>query len=191
MDMSNFDDLLAQGRQIAHALTSAYEEATGEEFDLESGIRHYPLAALGIAVGTGALAGWWLGHRTAPQLPSPAVEQLQDIPQASAFERLEQAIPETVSRLREALPEITVSDEVKERMLSWASTTLEKQFQQNVDSLAETLDARLSGFFRRGLQRLDSQPEVKLDDPVSDPSPDTPAASTDTSTPGLEESPGL
>ena len=175
MDTNSFDDLLAQGRQIAQAVARAYEEATGEELDLESSIRHYPLAALGAAVGVGALAGWWLGRRGAPQLPPPpSAESTSEASTPGIFERVEHSLPDTVARVRESLPEITVSDEVKERVLTWAGALLEKQFQQNVDNLAETLDTRLSGFFRRGLKRYDAQPEIKLDDPEENPPLDQP-----------------
>ena len=70
MQGDEFDDLLRQARHVGKILTAVYKEVTGEELDLEQAVRHYPLVALGLAAGAGALAGWWIGRGSAKQLPA-------------------------------------------------------------------------------------------------------------------------
>src|SRR5437588_942758 len=71
MDSSDFDELIDQAKQIGKMLGDLFEEVTGDEFDLEGTIKHYPLIALGLGLGAGTIAGWWVGSRRRPALPPP------------------------------------------------------------------------------------------------------------------------
>src|SRR5947209_468928 len=71
----DFDELFEQAGLIARALRDAYKDVSGEELDLEAALKNYPLLIIGTAIGTGALAGWWIAHRRQPPEPSPPAKK--------------------------------------------------------------------------------------------------------------------
>jgi hypothetical protein len=164
MDSDELDELLAGARQLGRIFREIYRDVTGDEPDLESAVRHYPLLALGAAAGAGVAAGWWFGRKSRRQLPPPA-ETPTSLPLSQSIEYLGETFPGAIERVREKLPEITVSDEVKARARAWVDTVLERELRQNVDSLADTMDARLSTFFRKAIERLGPEDDVQLDEP--------------------------
>jgi hypothetical protein len=161
MESKDLDELLGQARAAGGALKTLYEDVTGEELDLESAVRHYPLLALGVAAGLGAAAGWWLGRKSQLQLPPPPPEQ----PKRRALEYVEEVLPGTVERVRARLPEIVLSDAAKAKAKTWLGSVVDRQLQQGVDRWAESADQRLGTFFRRATERLDREEEVRLEDP--------------------------
>ncbi len=174
MERDDLDALFGQVRHIGKVFGIVYKDVTGEDFDLEGAITHYPLLAIGIGAGAGILAGYWWGHRSRPQLPPPAAERAA-LPGETGTSRsyLDAVLPQAMDRVREVLPEIIVSDVVKAKARTWMDNIVDAQVRQNVDSLADTLDARIASFFRGALQRLDSDEDIHLDDP--DSSGETPA----------------
>lgn len=166
MESDDFDAFFGQVRHIGQVFGTVYKDLTGEDFNLESAVRHYPLLALGLGAGAGALAGFWCGHRSRPQLPPPAPERLAPHEHArSPFSYLEEAFPEAVDKVRDALPEIIVSDAVKARARTWMGNIVDSQIRQNVDTFTDSLDARIATFFRGAMQRLEPEEDVHLDDP--------------------------
>src|SRR5579884_1002249 len=103
MNNNDFEDVFAQAQQVIRHLSGAYREVTGEDLDLESAIKHYPLLALGLAAGAGVLGGIWLGRRGAarqlppppPEKPTGAVDRIRDlyIRRKSAADRGESLSP--------------------------------------------------------------------------------------------------
>ncbi|MGH2443867.1 MAG: hypothetical protein ACRDFX_12000 [Chloroflexota bacterium] len=161
MASSDFDEVFGQARHILSIVTATYKDVTGEDLDLEGGIRHYPLLALGFAAGAGALAGYWYGRKSHPQLPPPPPEPPID----ATIQRLGDAIPDALNRVRDALPEITVPDEVKNRAKTW----MESQFNQSIDKVAENVDGKLSSWFGRAMQRTEPDEDTTLRDPEPEP----------------------
>src|SRR5438270_9696 len=87
MESNNFDDLFGQAGAIVRALRDTYREVTGEELDLESGLRNYPLLVIGLAAGVGVLGGWWIGRRNSRAvLPPPTSSPTPTPPPPPALE---------------------------------------------------------------------------------------------------------
>lgn len=175
MNSNEFDDLMAQAKHIGKVLATLYEDVTGEEFDLEGAIRHYPLVALGLALGAGALGGWWIARRARPQLPPapPPKSQLDSLRSLGArlrprtepapgqepvgpLDYLEHLVPGGVDKVREYLPDVT-PEEATAMAKEWLDTFVEPRLKQSFDNL----DSKLGAFFKQQLQRLegDDRPE--------------------------------
>lgn len=163
MESNDLNELLAQMRSATGLVQTLYADLTGEEFDVESAVRHYPLVALGLAAGVGVAAGWWLGRKGRPELPAPPPEPTR--PAQRALEYVEEVLPGAVERARAHLPEIVLSDAARARAKTWLGNILERELQQGIDRWADGADARLGSLFRRATERLDPEPEVRLDDP--------------------------
>lgn len=166
MEPFDLEELLVQARQIGSAVRRAYRDVTGEDLDIESAVRHYPVIALGAAVGAGTLAGWWLGRRghSQPQLPPPPPEPARGI-----LDSIESTLPGAIDRVRGRLPEIVVSDAVKARAKLWMTSVFEDHVLQNLDAAVEKTDTRLSNIFRKATERLEPGHDVHLDDPNETP----------------------
>jgi hypothetical protein len=161
MESKDLEQLLEQARAAAGLLKGLYTELTGEELDVESAVRHYPLIGLGLAAGAGMAAGWWLGRRSRP----PAPPALPESPAHRALDLVEEVLPGAVERVRARLPEVVLSDAARERARTWLGNVMEQRLQQGIDRWAEGADIRLGTFFRRATERLDPEEEVRLDDP--------------------------
>lgn len=192
MDSSDFDELIGQARQIGQVLTNLFEEITGEELDLEGTIKHYPLIALGLGVGAGALAGWWVGSKRRPALPPPGAELPPDEQAAGGFGRLselfknltsgehatgtgqprdvlEHLFPSGVEKVRDVLPDV-VSEEAAAMAKTWVDNVLEPKLRQSIDSMATNVsESKLGAFVRQTLARYSESEDHHLDDPEAPP----------------------
>lgn len=168
MEPIDFEELLAQARHTGAIIRTVYRDITGEDLDLESAVRHYPLIALSLAAGAGATGGWWFARKRQAQLPAPETPTRAPLPPAQpsrSREYLEEMLPGAVERMRDALPEIYVSEELKARARGWLGNIVEEQLRQNVDTVVENVDTRLATFFRRTMQRFEPNEDIRLDDP--------------------------
>src|SRR5947209_13990446 len=119
MESKDLEEFLAQARVAGGMLKSLYEDLSGEELDVESAVRHYPLLALGLAAGLGAAAGWWLGRKNRPQLPPPEPQKFR------ALEFVEETLPDAVERVRARLPEVVLSDAAKAKARTWLTNIVD------------------------------------------------------------------
>lgn len=192
MDTSDFDELIGQAKQIGKMLGDLFEEVTGEEFDLEGSIKHYPLIALGVGLGAGALAGWWLGSRHRPALPPPQQALPPGAETSGGFGRLgdlfkgvqnsakgegtnhprdvlEHLFPSGVEKVRDVLPDV-VSEEAAAMAKTWVDTVLEPKLRQGIDTMATSVsESKLGSFFRQTLARYEETEDHHLDDPEPPP----------------------
>lgn len=192
MDSSDFDDLIGQAKQIGKVLGDLFEEVTGEELDLEGAIKHYPLIALGVGLGVGAIAGWWVGSKRRPALPPPDAlpqvsppsglgrlgELLKGIQSSSTGEGegtnhprdvLENLFPSGVEKVRDVLPDV-VSEEAAAMAKTWVDTVLEPKLRQGIDSMTTNVsESKLGTFFRQTLARYEETEDHHLDDPEPPP----------------------
>lgn len=158
MDQSDFDELMHGARQFVTHLASAYREITGEELDIESAVRHYPLVALGIAAGVGAFGGWWFGRRGQIQLPPPT-------PEPSPLNYVERFIPEGLEKVRDLLPE-SIAEEATAQARTWVEDVLEPRLREGVESAVSNIaETRWGAFLKETIQRFETGPEKELDDP--------------------------
>ena len=169
MNSKDLDDLLAELRQAGRLFATLYKDLTGDEFDADSVVRHYPVAALGLAAGAGVAAGWWLGRRNVPQLPPPPPAEPVS---KRALDLVDDVLPGAVDRVRARLPEVVLSDETRARVKTWMGNIAEHQVQQGIDRWAEGAEVKLGSFFRRATERLDREEEVRLEDPEESETPD-------------------
>ncbi len=142
MDPRDFDDLIAKYRQVAEAFGTVYRDITGEEFDLEGAVRHYPLVSLGIAAGTGLFAGMWIARRQRQELAPPPPPTAQ-----RPFDYLEHLLPEPFGRMRQVLPEIT-SEEAASAARDWLDS-VEPRLRDAMES------TRFGLFLRRAFEGPD------------------------------------
>jgi hypothetical protein len=192
MDSNDFDELIGQARQIGKMLGDLFEEITGDEFDLEGTIKHYPLIAVGVGLGAGAIAGWWVGNKRRPALPPPQAALPSETEAGSGFGRLgelfrgvqsaakgegasqprdvlENLFPSGVEKVRDVLPDV-VSEEAAAMAKTWVDTVLEPKLRQGIDSMATNVsESRLGSFFRQTLARYEETEDHHLDDPESPP----------------------
>jgi hypothetical protein len=196
MDSNEFDELIVQAKQIGKMLGDLFEEVTGEELDLERAIKHYPLIAIGLGLGAGAIAGWWVGSRRRPALPPPPQTLPRPTEPASGFRRLgdlfkgvqgsshgegqgpnhprdlfENFFPSGVEKVRDVLPDV-VSEEAAAMAKTWVDTVLEPKLRQGIDSMATSVsESKFGLFFRQTLARYEETQDHHLDDPESLPRP--------------------
>lgn len=143
MQPSDYDDLIARFRQLSTVFGTIYHDITGEEFDLEGAVRHYPLVSLGLAAGAGVLAGAWIARRSQTPLPPPP-------PPASTrpFDYLEQLLPQPFERVRRVLPEMT-GEEAGTIARTWLESMIEPGLKDTMES------SKFGIFLRRTFERLD------------------------------------
>ena len=160
MESDDIEEIFSQAGRLLKFLDTTFRDVTGEDLDLESAVRHYPLVALGLAAAAGALGGWFLGRRSQPQLPPPTpeskrpIDSLRDItsrfqlPQKPAeeappppgqeprhpMEYLEQLVPEGMERIRSILPDVT-PDEAAAVAREWMDTFMEPKLKQGLESV--------------------------------------------------------
>lgn len=194
MDSSDFEELIGQARQIGKMLSDLFEEVTGDEFDLEGTIKHYPLIAVGVGLGAGAIAGWWVGSRRRAALPPPPSalppeaesggglgrlgELFRNVQSAAKRDGegpnqprdvLENLFPSGVDKVRDVLPDV-VSEEAAAMAKTWVDTVLEPKLRQGIDAMATNVsESKLGSFVRQTLARYEETQEHQLDDPESPP----------------------
>ena len=160
MNENEFDDLIEHVRIFSRLFAGAYEEVVGEELNVESVIRHYPLLALGIAAGAGAAGGWFIGRRGQKQLPPPPPP-----PQSNPLSQLERFIPEGLDRVRDLIPE-TLAEEAANSARTWVEEVLEPSIKEGLHIAAENVEqTRFGMFIRESLRRLEGGDEHQLPDP--------------------------
>lgn len=143
MQPSDFDDLIARFRQVTAVFGTIYQDITGEEFDLEGAVRHYPLVSLGLAAGTGLLAGVWIARRPQAQLPPPPPPT-----PSNPFDYFEQLLPQPFERVRRALPDMT-GEEAGAIARNWLDSVIEPGLRDTIES------TKLGLFLRRTFERPD------------------------------------
>ncbi len=194
MDSSDFEELIGQARQIGKMLGDLFEEVTGDEFDLEGTIKHYPLIALGVGLGAGAIAGWWVGSRRHSALPPPQAALPPEAESGSGFGRLgelfknvqnaakgdgegtnhprdvlENLFPSGVEKVRDVWPDV-VSEEAAAMAKTWVDTVLEPKLRQGIDTMATNVsESKIGTFFRQTLARYEETQDHQLDDPETPP----------------------
>jgi hypothetical protein len=164
MDEFNFNDLFSRSRDVLGAFRVLYKDLTGEELDVESGIRHYPVVALGAAAAAGVAVGWFAARRTQHQLPPPAAEPEVEPPSATRgpFDALEGFLPGTIESLRSIVPE-TIAEETTAAARNWIDQRLEPRLRERF----EALDTRAGGLLRDALRRFEGGEDTRPDDPGS------------------------
>jgi hypothetical protein len=184
MESDDFDEIVQHAKQVGKLLGVVYREMTGEDLDLDGVVRHYPLVALGIAVGAGALGGWWLGRRQRPQLPPPPQEGLMDTFRDAASklkqggqsgngqeairprDYLEQLAPH-IEKVRNMVPD-TVREEASLRAQTWMDTVLEPKLKQGMGrAAARASDTRLGAYLRDRIRRMEEEEHHIPDEPES------------------------
>lgn len=194
MDSSDFEELIGQAKQIGKMLGDLFEEVTGDELDLEGTIKHYPLIAVGVGLGAGAIAGWWVGSRRRPALPPPPATLPSEAEPSGGFGRLgelfrnvqsaakgdgegtnqprdvlENLFPSGVEKVRDVLPDV-VSEEAAAIAKTWVDTVLEPKLRQGIDNMATNVsESKLGTFFRQTLARYEETQDHQLDDPETPP----------------------
>ena len=156
MEQKDFDELVEQVRVLGQSFVHAYREITGEDLDLEGAIRHYPLIAVGLAAGAGAVGGWLLARRGQKQLPPP-----QTTPTALDF--VERLVPEGLEMARELLSE---SLEEAEAARTWVDEVLEPSIKEGLQTAVENVErTRFGVFLKDSLRRLEGGEDHQLPDP--------------------------
>jgi hypothetical protein len=194
MEPSDFSELLKQARQLVSQLKVAYKEVAGEDLDLEEAVRDYPLLAITLAAGVGALAGWLVARRMRPtrqplQGPPPAPQSRLDRTLQSAREigeklkerrdaapegspptpldYLETLLPERMEKAREILPEGS-AEEAAARAREWLDTRVEPALQHGLERAAAS---KFGVFLRQTLHRIETTQngDTELPDPGEAP----------------------
>lgn len=159
MEQHDFEDMMAQARQVARQLAAAYRDVTGEDLDLESMVRHSPLVAVGVAAGLGALGGWFIARRSQKQLPPPTQSQ------PNPLLNMDRLVPEGFDKVREMLPGV-VPDEAADMAREWVEDVLEPKLKEGVENVVANVgETRLGIFLRQTIQRLETGEDRTLDDP--------------------------
>lgn len=166
MEPNEFDEVFASVRYLAQTFTVVFEEVTGEELDIETSVIHYPLVALGLAAGAGALAGWWIGHKTRPALPPPQAHRpLEDFlsrlrrrevtgeQPPTPLEYIEMILPGGIEKVRRYLPDST-PEEASERAKAWIDDVLEPKLKHGLENAASKApEGRFGSFLKQALDR--------------------------------------
>jgi len=160
MDSEAFDGFFKQSRQIAQSLATLFEDLTGEELDVNSTIKHYPLVAAGIAAGAGLAAGLWIGRKSAPQLPPPKAP-----PYSNPLEYLDQVLPDSLKKVRDFLPE-SVTDDASLMARTWMEGVLEPKIKQGLDSVAHSVtESKIGVFLKEAYEHMEQSEDTRLEDP--------------------------
>lgn len=183
MDSHEYEDLVAQARQVGYVLKRTFEDVTGEELDPEAAVRHYPLIALGLVAGAGLVGGWWLGRRSARrQLPEPepqgpiegALDSLRDIRRRLTTENgqpggpldyVEQLVPGGLDAVRGLLPE-GAAEEASNMAREWLSNVVEPRLRQGLENAVDAASRGSFGaFLKETLEYLEGSEDRELEDP--------------------------
>jgi hypothetical protein len=185
MPSDEFDELYLQANRLSKILVSAYRDITGEDLDLEGIVRHYPLVALGLAAGAGALGGWWVARKFQPQLPPPrprsqldtALDSLRDIgakfkaagqgapgDEATPWEYVERLLPGALEALRKTFPDANIGQGASPGK-NWLDTVLEPELRAGLDNVVSNLsESKVGLYFRQRMRRLGKGKDTRLED---------------------------
>jgi hypothetical protein len=157
MEQNDFDELIGHLRLLGQSFSHAYSEVTGEDLDVESAIRHYPLVALGIVAGAAGVGGFLLGRRGQKKLPPPS--------ESNPLLQREWHLPEGLDRMRELIPESLVEDATASAR-TWIEEVLEPSIKEGLQSAVEEVEhTRFGVFLKESLRRLEGGDEHQLPDP--------------------------
>ena len=186
MSSDEFDELYSQANRLSKILVSAYRDITGEDLDLEGIVRHYPLVALGLAAGAGALGGWWVARKFQAQLPPPtpksqldtALDSLRDIrakfraagegapgeTPARPWEYVEWLLPGALEALRKTFPDANIGQGASPGK-NWLDTVLEPELRAGLDNVVSNLsESKVGLYFRQRMRRLGKGKDTRLED---------------------------
>ena len=187
MPSDEFDELYSRASGLSKILASAYRDVTGEDLDLEGIVRHYPLVALGLAAGAGALSGWWVARKFQAKLPPPApksqldtaLESLRDIgakfkaagqrapgeTPATPWEYAERLLPGALDALRKAFPDANIGRGASSGK-NWLDAVLEPELKAGLDDVVSHLsESKVGLYLRQRMRRLGNGRDTHLDDP--------------------------
>lgn len=149
MQADDFDDILGSAHQLREAVASIYKDITGEDLDLEGVVRHYPIVALGLATGAGAIAGWYFARRSMA-LPPPLDDLIAEEP----------GEPGPANR---RLPSLSVSPVVSSAARKWYADVLEPRLRTNLDAAMKSVEQRgFSGLLDSAASILDSKRDTHV-----------------------------
>lgn len=164
MDSDDIEELFSQASHLLKSLRPLFKDLTGEDLDLESAVRHYPLLTIGLAAAAGAVGGWAVGRRSRRELPPPEPPRLRDArlrpPEATPpaeqpphpLDYLEHLVPESIDRLRKVLPE-TTQQEAAELAKEWVDNVLEPKLKQGLDRVVDNVsESKLGAYLKRTLR---------------------------------------
>jgi hypothetical protein len=154
MESNGFDELFGQAGEVVRALRSVYSDVTGEELDLESALKNYPLIVVGLAAGAGFFGGWLIGRRNPAALPPPASTET---PTGSPLDAIERFLPNQVGKVRDALPE-GLADEAASVARKWVDGVLE-------NGLKDASASRFGSMLRDTFRRTEQSDDTTLDEP--------------------------
>lgn len=182
MSERDFEELFNQARQVGKTLAAVYRDVTGEDLDVESAIRHYPLFAVVLAAGAGAMGGFWVGRRGQKQLPPPkqsgSIDRILDLNQRrkEAAQRGESLSP--LDFVEHLLPPGVELEDAAQTAKEWAGKQLEPKLREGMESVLENMAGfQLGSFLRQTIRRADTGEDQQLEDPQDDGEsnlPDTP-----------------
>lgn len=170
MNDHEFDELFKQAQQIGRHLAGVYRDVTGEDLDLDSAVRHYPLFAVGFAAGAGVLGGYWLGRRNAKQLPPPpqtgSLDRLRELNERRK-EAADRGAPlSPLDFVEHLLPPGMELEDAAQSAREWAGKQLEPRLRESVESVLENMsDFHFGSFLRQTIRRVDQGDDKQLDDP--------------------------
>jgi hypothetical protein len=184
MNDHDFDELFKQAQQVGRQLGAVYREVTGEDLDIDSAIRHYPLFAVGLVAGAGLIGGYWLGRRGQKQLPPPpkqqgSLDRLRELNdrRREAAERGESLSP--LDFVEHLLPPGMELEDAAQSARDWAGKQLEPRLREGVESvLGNMADFHFGSFLRQTIRRADMSEDQQIEDPENEGdsnSPDRPS----------------
>ncbi len=159
----DFETLWGQARDVRDVFDRVFREVTGEDFNLEAAVRHYPVMALGIAAVIGGVIGWRAGRRSLRALPPPSAET----PRRAFVNELGAILPRSVEHARQKLPEIAASEEARAAARKWFQSAIEPRLRRNIDNLSDRLDQRISDLLADDRGNPRHGQDFRLDDPES------------------------
>jgi hypothetical protein len=166
MESNDFDDLFGQAGEVVRALRGVYKDIVGEELDLESALKNYPIIAFGVVAGAGFLGGWWAARRRLPPaLPPPTAESLPETAPGTPLEHLERMFPRQVGRVKDILPE-GAADEAASIAKQWLDNVLEPKLRERLDTASAS---RFGAFLRESIGRFEQGEDTTLDEPEDVP----------------------
>jgi hypothetical protein len=162
MESNGFDELFGQAGEVFRALRTVYSDVTGEELDLESALKNYPLIVVGLAAGAGFFGGWLIGRRNPAALPPPtSTETLTGTGTGtgtgSPLDAIERFFPNQVGKVRDALPE-GLADEAASVARKWVDGVLE-------NGLKDASTSRFGSMLRDTFRRTEQSDDTTLDEP--------------------------
>jgi hypothetical protein len=162
MENLDFADLFSQAKQFNEHFAGVFKEVTGEDFDLETAVKHYPLVSLGLAAAVGVLGGWWVASKQRKSLP-PAETHIAERG-GTFFERVERIFPGGVESFRRSVPEVP-TEKTAAVLAGWMDQVVEPRLKKGLENLTTgLLEGKLGAYLK---QTFESSEKELNDDSVS------------------------